>query len=81
MIEYRLIKKIKLFGNSISCQFGGEYVLCLQTTGDGNETTSTISLSVELEDEGVTLSCRASNSHIPGSAIEDSWTLTVHCKF
>ncbi|XP_054257886.1 nephrin-like [Macrosteles quadrilineatus] len=48
------------------------------TSEDGNVTTSTISLTVSMEDHGHTLSCRAVNPHIPSSALEDSWTLNTH---
>ncbi|XP_054263160.1 neural cell adhesion molecule 2-like [Macrosteles quadrilineatus] len=48
------------------------------TSGEGNVTTSVLELKVVRKDAGVPLSCRATNPHVPGSALEDSWTLDVN---
>ncbi|XP_067133867.1 protein turtle homolog A-like isoform X1 [Centruroides vittatus] len=45
---------------------------------DGSKSTSILTFTPTLEDNGKYLSCRAENPHIPGSATEDGWTLEVH---
>jgi hypothetical protein len=52
-----------------------------QTSPDGNVTTSTLTFSPQVDDSGKSLTCRAENRHISGSAQEDTWTLNVHCKY
>ncbi|XP_068082837.1 nephrin-like [Anabrus simplex] len=47
------------------------------STSDGNVTTSTVMLSPGVDDHGKDLTCRANNTHIPGSAIQDTWILNV----
>ncbi|KAG8305589.1 hypothetical protein J6590_067550 [Homalodisca vitripennis] len=48
------------------------------TSGEGNITTSVVTLRVSRKDAGLPLSCRAANPHVPGSALEDSWVLDVN---
>nr|XP_014277548.2 nephrin-like [Halyomorpha halys] len=48
------------------------------TSTDGNRTVSTLILSPNMEDSGKFLSCRAVNSRIPGSGIEDGWKLNIY---
>ena len=53
----------------------------LQVLDSGNVTLSGLSLLVSADDDGRRLVCRAENTHLgPSSAVEDSWTLDVHCK-
>lgn len=47
----------------------------------GNLTVSTLHLVPTPDDDGKILSCRAENSALPESAIEDEWTIRVHCKY
>lgn len=48
---------------------------------DGNMTSSTLSFIPSSEDNGVRLSCRATNLQINHYWIDDERTLTVHCEF
>ncbi|XP_063831610.1 hemicentin-1 [Ostrinia nubilalis] len=45
---------------------------------ENNETLSILSLVPSVEDDGKYLTCRAENSKIKDSAIEDKWRLNVH---
>ncbi|GFV95970.1 hypothetical protein TNCV_2096391 [Trichonephila clavipes] len=45
----------------------------------GNLTVSTLHLVPTPNDDGKILSCRAENPAVPNSAIEDEWTIRVHC--
>lgn len=56
-------------------------LLDLQTSKDGNTTTSTLSLIPKKEDSGKYLSCRAENSIIPSKVLEDGWELQIQCKY
>ena len=47
---------------------------------DGNTTTSRLSLTATLDDIGKQVTCRAENTHIASSAIEDTITLDINCK-
>lgn len=47
----------------------------------GNLTVSTLHLVPTPNDDGKILSCRAENPAVPNSAIEDEWTIRVHCKY
>lgn len=49
-------------------------------SAQGNITTSILTMTPSSEDHGKFLSCQAENIMIPGSAIEDSWKLEVHCR-
>ncbi|GFU41304.1 nephrin [Trichonephila clavipes] len=48
-------------------------------TPQGNISTSILTMTPSSEDNGKFISCQADNLQIPGSAIEDSWKLEVHC--
>ena len=43
-------------------------------------TRSVLQFRPTQRDQGKTLTCRAENTKIPGSAAEDKWKLTVHRK-
>ncbi|XP_022249076.1 contactin-6-like [Limulus polyphemus] len=45
---------------------------------DGNATTSILEFRPTIEDNGLYLSCRAENSLIKGSNVENGWTLKIH---
>ncbi|XP_039281583.1 nephrin-like [Nilaparvata lugens] len=49
-----------------------------KSSSDGNVTTSILTLTPTVEDAGSTLACRATNTHLPATIIEDSWVLDVH---
>lgn len=52
-----------------------------QTSADGNQTTSTLSISLNRTDAGKYLSCKAYNSYVPSAeALEDGWKLDIQCK-
>ena len=38
-------------------------------------------MSPKLEDEGVKISCRAENTHLPYANIEKHGVVTVHCEY
>lgn len=52
----------------------------LQTSSDGNQTTSTLSITLSRADAGKYLSCRAYNNAVPSEALEDGWRLDIQCK-
>lgn len=58
----------------------GEFY-CLQSSGDGNISTSIVTFAPSKEHDQSFLSCRARNKLIDGSSVEDQWKITVHCKF
>nr|XP_029723029.1 uncharacterized protein LOC109423245 [Aedes albopictus] len=48
------------------------------TSADGNQTTSTLSISLNRTDAGKYLSCKAYNSYVPTTeALEDGWKLDI----
>lgn len=53
----------------------------LQTSADGNQTTSTLSISLNRTDAGKYLSCKAYNTYVPSDALEDGWQLDIQCKY
>lgn len=67
------IKKRKL--NQIQFSF------LLQTSSDGNQTTSTLSITLSRADAGKYLSCKAYNHMSPSDALEDGWRLDIQCKW
>lgn len=56
-------------------------ILSVQTSSDGNQTTSTLSITLNRSDAGRYLSCRAYNHAVPSDALEDGWRLDIQCKF
>ena len=52
----------------------------LQTSSDGNQTTSTLSISFSKTDAGKLLTCKAYNHAIPSEPLEDGWKLDIQCK-
>lgn len=53
----------------------------LQTSNDGNQTTSTLSIIFTRTDGGKYLSCQAYNKAFSTEPLEDGWKLDIHCKF
>lgn len=45
-----------------------------------NQSLSVLTYTPAIDDDGKYLTCRAENPHIEYSAIEDKWSLIVHCK-
>nr|XP_018907738.1 PREDICTED: nephrin [Bemisia tabaci]XP_018907739.1 PREDICTED: nephrin [Bemisia tabaci] len=45
---------------------------------DGNFTTSTLTFTPTLSDDGKSLTCRAENAHVRAGFEEDSWKLIIH---
>lgn len=63
------------------------YMLCMlyvfslqQMSKDGNATGSILSYTPNIEDQGKFLSCRAENTHIPDSGVENGLKLNLHRK-
>ena len=52
-----------------------------ETSPDGNVTVSTLTLTPSTLDSGSQLVCRAGNTRLPDSTLEDSWRLEIYCKF
>ncbi|RZF47478.1 hypothetical protein LSTR_LSTR007405 [Laodelphax striatellus] len=48
------------------------------TSADGNVTLGTLTVVPQAEDSGQILTCRASNPHLPSTALEDNWILNVY---
>ena len=53
----------------------------LQTSSDGNQTTSTLSITLSRSDAGKYLSCKAYNHMSPSEALEDGWKLDIQCEY
>lgn len=53
----------------------------MQTSSDGNQTTSTLSITLNRSDAGRYLACRAYNHAVPSDALEDGWRLDIQCRF
>ena len=47
---------------------------------EGGVVRSVLTFRPGTGDHGAVLACRAENSLLPDSGIEDTWTLTVYCK-
>ncbi|KAL9899858.1 sidestep VII transmembrane protein isoform 1-T3 [Glossina fuscipes fuscipes] len=47
------------------------------TSSDGNQTTSTLSISFSKTDDGKLLTCKAYNHAIPSEPLEDGWKLDI----
>lgn len=55
-------------------------IMLLQTSDDGNTTTSVLSFMATKADAGRHLSCQAENQDLGTAAIEDDWILQIQCK-
>lgn len=55
-------------------------IMLLQTSVDGNTTTSVLSFMATKADAGRHLSCQAQNRIMGTAAIEDGWMLQIQCK-
>lgn len=73
--------------------YGGHWYMCtfeltglpfsyslLQTSSDGNQTTSTLSITLSRTDAGKYLSCQAYNKAFSTEPLEDGWKLDIQCK-
>lgn len=72
-----------LRGNKVFKQFQVKLqnmIVLLQTSNDGNTTTSTLAFVPKKEDSGKYLSCRAENKMLSSEGLEDGWKLEIHCK-
>lgn len=67
--------KKKMLKNKISV------LLLPQTSSDGNQTTSTLSITLSRSDAGKYLSCKAYNHMSPSEALEDGWKLDIQCEY
>lgn len=52
-----------------------------QTSHGGNVSSSMVRLTPNASDDGRLLSCRAENRNLPTAVIEDTWKLSVYCKY
>lgn len=50
-------------------------------SSDGNQTTSTLSITLGRADSGRYLSCRAYNHILQSEPLEDGWRLDIQCEF
>jgi hypothetical protein len=57
------------------------YTIFSQTSSDGNQTTSTLSITLSRSDAGKYLSCKAYNHMSPSEALEDGWRLDIQCEY
>lgn len=58
------------------------YVFFLfQYSEQNNQTLSILTFVPVIDDDGKYLTCRAENTMIADSALEDKWRLNVHCKY
>lgn len=55
-------------------------ITLLQTSSDGNTTTSILSFMATKADAGRQLSCRAENRIMGTESIKDDWVLEIQCK-
>lgn len=55
-------------------------IMLLQTSADGNTTTSVLSFMATKADAGRHLSCQAENRVLGTAPIEDGWILQIQCK-
>lgn len=55
-------------------------IMLLQTSADGNTTTSVLSFMATKADAGRHLSCQAENRIMGTAPIEDDWVLQIQCK-
>ena len=56
------------------------HIYC-QDLDEGNVTISTFNFRPRKTDQEKVLTCRAENTEVANSAIEDSWRIAVHCKY
>lgn len=59
---------------------GDVIIMLLQTSVDGNTTTSVLSFMATKADAGRHLSCQAENQIMGTAPIEDGWVLQIQCK-
>uniref|UniRef100_T1HNS4 Uncharacterized protein n=1 Tax=Rhodnius prolixus TaxID=13249 RepID=T1HNS4_RHOPR len=78
---------LEMHRHALSCQLpltAKEIVSALtelQTSNDGNTTTSTLSFVASKDDDGKNLSCRAENPITSSEVLQDYWTLHIHFLF
>ena len=62
-------------------EFQLQIMVTERVSPDGNVTVSTLMFIPSVLDAGNLLVCRAGNSGIPDSMMEDAWKLEIHCKY
>lgn len=58
-----------------------DFPILLQTSSDGNQTTSTLTIVLSHADANKYLSCRAYNHAMPDKSVEDRWRLDIQCNY
>lgn len=69
--------RIRLLYFSVFISF---FLYFVQMSSDGNQTTSTLSITLGRADSGRYLSCRAYNHILQSEPLEDGWRLDIQCK-
>lgn len=71
---------IYFFSLSLCINQTNLHISVFQFHPDGNTTTSILTFTPTIDDRGKFLSCRAEQSSIPDSGIENGWKLDIYRK-